>query len=1006
MPSRSLLSRCASLLNAQAIAYPPVFGFLAPRVGALSVTNSTAQDARSAAKTNSPSKDFEDFFFDALTKASTCSRHRPRSRHRRRERPHRASYSTTAIARSKEEWDFEVYAEVVPKSEERAEKALHGQPDPGGTAYHTPAMRGFFDSHPTRVFAAGSHLPEDFFIDVHNLQAEVQRVVRKERQKDRATPRQHESPATRHLGAQVKLLESVRHLEEKLAAAKAELQTSISEQRPAKPVELAASSEQDPLVLTKEDYKGLVDLYYHTHMRRFGPDAPDNSPTPVLLEDYAFKLSEDFGSPEAFAKYYMDDEGYESPLKAIEEALKSSQLREIGIMQKFVDLLLDDYSSNRALYEVYQQLPAPGVSYLPKGVIRIFLQRMSTPWVKSEKSMLRYLALIDDMQRANLPITTGEWSSAIYLAGRAFTKVTTADMKSAFQVWKRMEQEAGVQASHVTFNILFDIAVHAGKYVIAQGLLKQMHERGLKLNRLGRVSLIYYHGMRRDGDGVRKAYRDFVDAGEIVDTLVLNCVMSALYNAGEPTAAEQIYARMKDLQKRFQMRKRPDGSETLYMRYPHDEGQNVIDQELASNSLGRVILTSSNLKKKLPEHYLELQSNMPLTPNEITFRIMFAYHANHSGDLDRLTVLLNEMSQKFKLLFSTTTFQVLFKGFALHGRMGVDYASWNLERLDKVWKACRQAIREAESARRVERKVNLPQSPKMMTSKEVEETPDIQPGDGSGRSFLTRDRQSSEAPTESAAHAEPITPPASTMPQEDNAEAAPDPIPQPDPENQDFIDVLPTSDLLSASEVESASPPSEEALVAHLPKRTPFSPWNDLVIDLAVFPAQRRKDIERIHSQLFDDEQPNSKKGFINPFSDNRPPPQPETQKAYYPLGLGHNALDHEEGEYTLPSPVESIQPQDPNKPFDRQNDSDSKDHEMDSHTHLKKRNELYATRVMICWVLRAYARVSGQRSKLEEVWTQARKVYRPLDELEKQSVYRVLRRCLRDCDRYGPSSL
>ncbi|KAI9872860.1 MAG: hypothetical protein M1823_008065, partial [Watsoniomyces obsoletus] len=54
-------------------------------------------------------------------------------------------------------------------------------------------------------------------------------------------------------------------------------------------------------------------------------------------------------------------------------------MREISVMQKFVEILVNDRSSNRVLFEVYKKLPAPGVAFLPKGLIRLFLQRMSTP---------------------------------------------------------------------------------------------------------------------------------------------------------------------------------------------------------------------------------------------------------------------------------------------------------------------------------------------------------------------------------------------------------------------------------------------------------------------------------------------------------------------------------------------------------------------------------------------------------------------------------------------------
>ncbi|RMZ81440.1 hypothetical protein DV738_g2154, partial [Chaetothyriales sp. CBS 135597] len=830
-----------------------------------------------------------------------------------------------AVLATNQPWDHEEYVEVVPRSEIADEQTVRSNKSEPDVTSAPPAasLSGFFDSHQTAKFAAGSTLPHAWFVDVANLQQKVRNASgdreRKERseadsadgtdcrkeQTDAAGP-SAESTASQRLGAQVKLLQAVRELETKLANAKADLASLLSRPQasPVQPDNQSSDGSPDVMTLTKEDYKGLVDLYYYTHMRRFGPDAPDHSPTPLLLHDYAFTLSEDFGPPDAFSHYYIDEDDYQSPLQEIDKALQSRQMREITAMQAFVDLLLDDHSSNKALFDAYKQLPSPGVSYLPSGIIRLFLQRMSTPWAKSEKAMLRYLSLIDDMQRANLPISRAEWSSAIYLAGRSFPRVTTHDMKFAFKMWREMEQEAGVQSHHVTFNILFDIAVRAGRFPIAQSMLKEMHDRGLKLNRLGRVTLIFYHGLREDGDAVRKAYRDFVDSGEIVDTLVLTCVMASLFNAGEPTAAEQIYERMKDLQKRFQLRQRPDGSETLYMRYPKGAHSHTIDHEMASNSLGRVLLKASHLKEVLPEQHQELQSIMPLTPNYKTFGTMIAHHANVSGNLDRLTVIMNEMVELFHLPFRPVHFQLLFKGFALHGSMN-EHSTWNLQRLDLAWAACKSTIKTAAAA--------------------------------SKRSKL-------------------------------GAAAAP-----------------PEPTLADVQDIETDGPASQQPSQPALPKRRKLSPWNELVVDLALFPKQRRRDIERVHSQLFDDDKHHS------------PPSSSHStkQETYYPLGLGHTDLDQEEGEYTLPSPVEAIEP------HHQTIINSSDEHEANDAEERRAATEFRANRPMICWLLRAYATCSGRRDKLEEVWADARRLWRPLDENEKQSAYRVLRRCLRDCDRH-----
>lgn len=838
-----------------------------------------------------------------------------------------------------------------------------------------PERLTFFDSN-TREFAETSRLPLAFFHDLSTLQEKVDRNGN-----DELAKQSHSSP-TPLLEEQMALMKSVRELEEKLARAKASLQNSMRKKTRSERGQTALSSsksESPAQILSGEDYKNLVDLYFYTHRSRFDPESPDSSPTPTFLEDYAFKLSEDFAPLEAYANFYSEDEGYESPLKEVEKTLKSRQIREISVMREFVDLLLDDYSSNPALFRAYKRLPQPGVAFLPRGTIRLFLQRMSTPWQKNQKSMIRYLSLIDDMQKANLPISRAEWASAVYLAGRSFARVTDAEVTTSFRLWKQMEQEAGVKAHNVTFNILFDIAVRANKYPLAQMVLKEMHDRGLRLNRLGRVSVIYYHGLRGDGDAVRKSYRDFVDAGEIVDTLVLNCVMAALFNAQEPTAAEQIYERMKSLHCETSRETRSDGKAAFYRRYP-GPGSDIINRELAANALGRVLLPSARLKDLLPDQHKALQESMPLTPDHTTFRTMISYHANVSGNLNRITVLMNEMSEMFALPFQGIHYQLLFKGFALHGATMDPDATWSVKRLDLVWAACRNAVRDGLASRQ------------------------------RGKSVAT-----------------------------------------PDP-------TLPSIRVVNDFQLEEDSARHGETGNLQQPKGLkPLGAWNEFVLDLAVFPRERRKHIERVHAELFDEEVVNRQPflGHTILHSPRTGSPSPH-QETYYPLG--DRKLDLDEGEYVLPSPILAIDPtskggdlelpslgpsQSPvptasstlaeshtsepatDTPQDvTQPRLDSRPDEDDLHPSslpdpdlnaediaesdgdvppTPSSHQVHITRPMVCWLLRAYARCSGSRRQVEEVWNSVRKLWHTRDQNDREAVIRVLRRCLRDCDRYGP---
>lgn len=831
----------------------------------------------------------------------------------------------------------------------------------------------FFDSN-TLEFARTSRLPLSFFHDLGDLQE-------KERKMDKTIKQSDPAASQTLLEQQMTLIQSVRQLEQKLAKAKANLTESLSKNLPAAQEALPETAPADTspprVVLSKEDYKNLVDLYFHTHTSRFDPGSPHSSPTPTFLEDYAFTLSEDFAPPQAYADFDTDEE-HGSPLKEIEEMMKSNKLREIAVFQSFVDLLLNDSSSNAALFRAYKRLPQPGVAFLPTGTVRFFLQRMSTPWQKSEKSMIRYLSLIDDMQAANLPISRAEWASAIYLAGRSFGQVTGKEVNTAMRLWTMMEQEAGVKSNHVTFNILFDIAVRANKYPLAQMILREMHTRRLHLNRLGRVSLIYYHGLRGDGDAVRKAYRDFIDAGEIVDTLVLNCVIGALYHAQEPSAAEQIYERMKSLHLNTRRETRPDGSIVYYRQYP-GPGSALIDRELAANALHRTLLSSRRLKDILPQHHRELQEIIPLRPDHVTFRTMIAYHANVSGNLNRITVLVSEMSELFELPMQSINYQLLFKGFALHGASQSLDATWSVTRLNMVWESCLEEIKAGQKA-------------------------------------LRRARNS-----EASAHH------------------------------------LPRIDAINDYETRQMAKDEKGTKFKRL------SEWDEFVLDLAAFPRERRKHIERIHAELFDDEEEEKESLIPNPFARSRkaaPPPPPQRQDHYY--SVGERKLDEQEGEYVLPSPILTIDPSStefqepffppqpsPNQaavnpdPADdvilgdeksspsssTQLDSDEDDswaeadlnfsqsgRGTDDSSDLEKddkfdsrpipttsKYQVVPDRALVCWLLRAYANCTGSRPQVEAVWESMRKVWKMHDENDQAAVIRVLKRCLRNCDRFGP---
>lgn len=410
--------------------------------------------------------------------------------------------------------------------------------------------------------------------------------------------------------------------------------------------------------ITADEYRNLLDYY---------------------LDPFGDNPSLEISSAQAFALPPLDTHDYHksivcndpitseessTPERSFPLLLEPDDSHEKLATERLIRLLETEDISQGVVLEAYSALPFPGVSCLPQSVLRLLFRRISVVERKTNETMLGYLSLVDDMKAANLPLTEAEWNSAIAFTGRCFAKVTTNEVELALLRWKEMEDEAKVKSGNVTFNILFDIATKSGKFVLAEMILKEMQARGLSINRFMRSGLIYYHGLRGDGDGVRKAYLSLVEAGELVDTVILNCVIASLIRAGEPSAAHQVYERMKSL-----------FSSKTGFHVPHRSWRDVRD-------LGRVLDRAARQHRNNPERRQRLQDELCLAPNLQTYAIFVEHHATDTGELRRITALLEEM-QLLGIPMHGRIFVKLFKGFATHG--GVRYTSWTRQRLESVW---------------------------------------------------------------------------------------------------------------------------------------------------------------------------------------------------------------------------------------------------------------------------------------------------------------------------------
>jgi pentatricopeptide repeat protein len=411
-----------------------------------------------------------------------------------------------------------------------------------------------------------------------------------------------------------------------------ENQSASPKSRPFKPLKKLSE-------LAKSELKALVDYY--------GSDILTADP------DKKFEIPDD----ENAKIWNVQDEHRAQPVPEP----KYKQL-----IVQLEDMLQDERTPPDDIFELYKLLPFPGVVYLNMGTIRDMLHHLSVVEVKDERSMQRYLSVLDDMKIANIHISSGEWTSAIAFAGQFMRKISADEVESALHIWKEMEQKAGIKGTHVTFHVLFYVALRAEKYSLAEMFLKEMETRKLSFHRHFRTSVIYYWGVRQNGNKVREAYQDLVQAGDIVDTVVMNAVIAALIRAGEPAAAEHVFHRMKRL---YAEKTRPNTQPTDWRE---------------ARKLG-LRLTKAGQRYRLygeTDHRSELQDLASIAPDSRTYSLIIRHYAVGAGNIDRVLELLSEMKSN-NIPLHGSIFVVLFQGFASFG--GVRYSSWTLYHLERFW---------------------------------------------------------------------------------------------------------------------------------------------------------------------------------------------------------------------------------------------------------------------------------------------------------------------------------
>lgn len=364
-------------------------------------------------------------------------------------------------------------------------------------------------------------------------------------------------------------------------------------------------------------------------------------------------------------------EDLEFPTPADVNSSSKEEQHALRELQRSVSLRLRNPSKHSAdeVYACYQALPEPRMPCIPYYLRHQLLQCLGMIEKKDGKSMMRYFAVIADVKAAGLALSLGEWNAAISFASRYVGHSTDSENQAALELWREMDQDAGVQPNEVTFNILFDVASKAGNFVLADKIYEEMEKRGLPYTRYHHVSLIHYFGLKLDSDGIRAAYKEMVEAGEMIDAVVLNCVIAGLLRCGEEDAAEHVYEQMKA------------SSRTTPM---------MPNRNYSSNrAVTKALLMFGRIAKAHPEIKPQLQSCVSMAPDVSTYRILITHHATKVHDLNRVAKYLDEMAY-FKVPIHGAIFLAIFKGFAMAGSSTA--LPWSLQRLESVWKAFIEAV--------------------------------------------------------------------------------------------------------------------------------------------------------------------------------------------------------------------------------------------------------------------------------------------------------------------------
>jgi hypothetical protein len=334
------------------------------------------------------------------------------------------------------------------------------------------------------------------------------------------------------------------------------------------------------------------------------------------------------------------------PFHALEGDSYVSQIKKPStynrrILEDLWRLVENPYTPYKTVYAKYTELTYPHSLHLPYGLLEKVLAHLSVRDSEQRDPLFasEYMAILHEMMVHGVLVKRWMWDTAMHYLANDVPWIREPEIDSMINLWTRMEKLSGQRANHVTLTTMFITATKAGKYALADRLWRELGARKLRIDRVARVAQIYAYGIRKDGYKIRQCYIDLIDAGEIVDIVVINCTISALIKANEGAAAEEVFERTKAIDL--------------------DRYNSLIFPETwrGARALRGVMNTGPTLSEA---DRREAAAVSPISPNAQTYQILVRYRCHTHEDIGPAMDLLDEMVVA-KIQPGVGIFSLLFK---------------------------------------------------------------------------------------------------------------------------------------------------------------------------------------------------------------------------------------------------------------------------------------------------------------------------------------------------------